>query len=155
MTPLNLFSSIFFIGKNIWALSIIYKDIMIPRLGAWYCGTISIKHVSLKEVKRHIFTANCTWEVYNMMDYQKKVLAVCNQNTKRLITGFWLSIKVMVAPLFFHFNLTSISWLVGLQILLIKSRTHCTRLPLWEDPNVRRFTFIFIKRLFPRIKLVT
>ena len=42
-------------------LSIPYKHNAshIPRLGAWYCGIISIKQVSLNDVKRHILAPNC------------------------------------------------------------------------------------------------
>lgn len=33
----------------------------LPRLGVWDCGTISMKQVSLNDVRRQIFAANCTW----------------------------------------------------------------------------------------------
>ena len=33
--------------------------LVLPRLGAWFRGMISIKQVSLNDVKRHIFASNC------------------------------------------------------------------------------------------------
>lgn len=34
-------------------------QLLIPRSGAWCCGTISIKQVSLNDVNKQIFAANC------------------------------------------------------------------------------------------------
>lgn len=44
--------------KNLYHL-MWQRSISLPRLGDWYCGVISIKQVSLKDVNKQIFAANC------------------------------------------------------------------------------------------------
>lgn len=102
---------------------------ILPRFGAWSCGMISIKQVSLNDVKRHIFAANYIInKVKNKVILQAESLQLWLIDLKKILTNWPQFNPLLFTSLFLHNHSLK-------QIFLNKLNWHKPLYERWVHPS--------------------